>query len=92
VLTQEGIRYYNTSSERLFPAPQSYDKRYILEDDSGNLVYRENNSIHIRYRSTGFMKHDSIYFKGKEIHGLYKSGGLYMASVVQEIITTLYIQ
>ncbi len=91
VLTQEGIRYYNTASERIFPASQSYDKRYILEDESGNLVYRENNSIHTRYRSTGFMKHDSIYFKGKEIHGLYKSGGLYMASVVQGKSSQLYI-
>lgn len=91
VLTQEGVRYYNTASERIFPAPQSYDKRYILEDESGNLVYRENNSIHTRYRSTGFIKHDSIYFKGKEIHGLYKSGGLYMASVIQGKLSQLYI-
>ncbi len=55
VLTQEGVRYYKNKSERLYKAPQSYDKRYIFQDDSGNLVYRENNSIHIRY------KKDRIY-------------------------------
>lgn len=91
VLTQEGIRYDQHASERIFAAPQSYDKRYIFEDNSGNLVYRENNSIHIRYKSTGFTKHDSVYFKGKEIHGLYKSGGLYMASVLQGKLSHLYI-
>lgn len=91
LLTQEGIRYYNTTSQRLYSAPQSYDKRYILQDNAGNLVYRENNSIHIRYKKTGFKKYDSISFKGKEIEGLYKNGGLYMASVVEGKKSYLYI-
>ncbi|MBV8327966.1 ATP-binding protein [Chryseobacterium sp.] len=91
ILSQEGIRYDNTASERIFKASQSYDKRYILEDNSGNLVYRENNSIHIRYKNTGFTTYDSIAFKGKEIDGLYKSNGLYMASVVQGKLSYLYI-
>ncbi|MGH1519553.1 sensor histidine kinase [Chryseobacterium sp. JK1] len=91
VLTQEGIRYYSTKSERVFSAPQSYDKRYIFQDDAGNLVYRENNSIHIRYKNTEFVKYDSIAVKGKEIDGLYKSGGLYMASVVEGKKSYLYI-
>lgn len=91
VLTQEGIRYYHNTSERLFQAPQSYDKRYIFQDDSGNLVYRENNSIHIRYKNTGFAKYDSVSFKGKEIDGLFKSGGLYMASVMNGKHTYFYI-
>ena len=91
VLTQEGIRYYPNASERIFPSPQSYDKRYILEDNAGNLVYRENNSIHIRYKHTGFAKYDSISFKNKEIDGLYKSGGLYMASLVSGKESYLYL-
>lgn len=91
MLTQEGIRYYPNASERIFPSPQSYDKRYILEDNAGNLVYRENNSIHIRYKHTGFAKYDSISFKNKEIDGLYKSGGLYMASLVSGKESYLYL-
>ncbi|WP_167022767.1 sensor histidine kinase [Chryseobacterium sp. Tr-659] len=91
VLTQEGLRYDNHTSERIFPAPQSYDKRYILEDNEGNLVYRENNSIHIRYKNSQFKKYDSIYFKGKEIDGIYKTGGLYMASVLQGKLSYLYL-
>ncbi|WP_164723288.1 sensor histidine kinase [Chryseobacterium aureum] len=91
VLTQEGIRYFQHTSERVFPAAQSYDKRYTLEDDVGNLVYRENNSIHIRYKNTGFTKYDSIAFKNKEIDGLYKSGGLYMASLVSGKASSLCI-
>ncbi|PKF74483.1 sensor histidine kinase [Chryseobacterium sp. PMSZPI] len=91
ILTQEGIRYYRDKSERLYKAPQSYDKRYIFQDDSGNLIYRENNSIHIRYKNTGFTKYDSVLFKRKEIDGLYKSGGMYMASVLDENRFYLYI-
>ncbi|PTT37086.1 hypothetical protein DBR28_10290, partial [Chryseobacterium sp. HMWF028] len=91
VLTQEGISYYPNTSERIYPAAQSYDKRYILEDNVGNLVYRENNSIHIRYKNTGFTKYDSISFKNKEIDGLYKSGGLYMASIVSGKESYLYL-
>ncbi|KAA2224638.1 sensor histidine kinase [Chryseobacterium sediminis] len=91
VLTQEGIVYSSGSSERIYTAPQSYDKRYILEDDTGNLVYRENNSIHIRYKNTGFTKYDSVSFKGKEINGLYKSAGLYMASFISRMQSYLYI-
>lgn len=91
VLTQEGIKYSQSSSERIYPARQSYDKRYILEDNSRNLVYRENNSIHIRNKNSGFTKYDSISFKGKEIDGLYKSGGLYMASLVSGRQSYLYI-
>ncbi|WP_172625688.1 sensor histidine kinase [Chryseobacterium panacisoli] len=91
VLTQEGIIYFPGSSERLYRAPQSYDKRYILEDNTGNLVYRENNSIHIRYKNTGFTKYDSISFKGKEMNGLYKSAGLYMASFVSGMQSYLYL-
>ena len=91
VLTQEGIRYYPNVSERIFPSPQSYDKRYVLQDNVGNLVYRENNSIHIRYKHTGFAKYDSISFKNKEIDGLYKSGGLYMASLVSGKESYLYL-
>ncbi|SDJ58905.1 sensor histidine kinase [Chryseobacterium jejuense] len=91
VLTQEGIRYYNNRSEKLYKAPQSYDKRYIFWDDSGNLVYRENNSIHIRYKNTGFTKYDSISFDRKEIDGLYKNGGLYMVSVSDRNKFYLYI-
>lgn len=91
VLTQEGIRYYNNKSERLYKAPQSYDKRYIFQDDSGNLVYRENNSIHIRYKNTGFTKYDSISFDKKEIDGLYKNAGVYMVSVSDRNKFYLYI-
>ncbi|WP_045500911.1 sensor histidine kinase [Chryseobacterium sp. StRB126] len=91
VLTQEGIRYYNNKSERLYKAPQSYDKRYIFQDDSENLVYRENNSIHIRYKNTGFTKYDSISFDRKEIDGLYKNGGMYMISVSDRTRFYLYI-
>ena len=91
VLTQEGVLYNNHTSERLFKAPQSYDKRYIFQDDSGNLVYRENNAIHIRYKNSGFTKYDSITLKGKEIDGLYKNGGLYMASVFKAKQSYLYI-
>lgn len=91
VLTQEGIRYYSNTSERIFPASQSYDKRYILQDNTGNLIYRENNTIHIRYKNTGFTKYDSISFQNKEIDGLYKSGGLYMASLVSGKESYLYL-
>ncbi|MDR4893411.1 MULTISPECIES: sensor histidine kinase [unclassified Chryseobacterium] len=91
VLTSEGIRYYQNTSERLYPAPQSYDKRYILEDNAGNLVYRENNSIYIRYKNSGFTKYDSISFKNKELDGLYKSGALYMASFVSGKGSYLYL-
>ncbi|WP_336965118.1 ATP-binding protein [Chryseobacterium contaminans] len=91
VLTQEGIRYYNNKSERLYKAPQSYDKRYIFQDDSGNLVYRENNSIHVRYKNTGFTKYDSVTFGRKEIDGLYKDKGMYMASVSDRNKFYLYI-
>ncbi|MCL8535557.1 HAMP domain-containing histidine kinase [Chryseobacterium gallinarum] len=91
ILTQEGIRYYHNQSKRIYKAPQSYDKRYIVQDDSGNLIYRENNSIHIRYKNTGFTKYDSITFKRKEIDGLYKSGGLYMASALSGKQAYLYI-
>lgn len=91
VLTQEGVRYYKNKSERLYKAPQSYDKRYIFQDDSGNLVYRENNSIHIRYKKTGFTKYDSVSFDKKEIAGLYKNGGMYMVSVSDRNRFYLYI-
>ncbi|WP_160136105.1 sensor histidine kinase [Chryseobacterium sp. c4a] len=91
VLTQEGIRYYNNKTERLFKAPQSYDKRYIFQDDSGNLVYRENNSIHIRYKNTGFTKYDSVSFNKREIDGLYKSGGMYVATLLDKNRFYLYI-
>ncbi|WET47370.1 HAMP domain-containing sensor histidine kinase [Chryseobacterium indologenes] len=91
VLSQEGIRYFNNKSERLYKAPQSYDKRYIFQDDSGNLVYRENNSIHIRYKNTGFTKYDSISFDKKEIDGLYKNAGMYMVSVSDRNKFYLYI-
>ncbi len=91
VLTQEGIKYSRNTSERVFGAPQSYDKRYIFEDNTGNLVYRENNSIHVRYKNTGFTKYDSISFKGKEIDGVYKNGGLYSASIVDRNQFYLYL-
>ncbi|UTX46680.1 HAMP domain-containing sensor histidine kinase [Chryseobacterium sp. MA9] len=91
VLTQEGIKYSQGSSERIYPARQSYDKRYMLEDNFQNLVYRENNSIHIRNKNSGFIKYDSISFEEKEIHGLYKSGGLYMASLVSGQQSYLYL-
>lgn len=91
VLTQEGIKYSRNTSERVFFAPQSYDKRYIFEDNAGNLVYRENNSIHIRYKNTGFSKYDSISFQDKEIDGLYKNGNLYSASIVDKNKFYLYL-
>ncbi|MCW1960597.1 ATP-binding protein [Chryseobacterium viscerum] len=91
VLTQEGIKYSRNTSERLFFAPQSYDKRYIIEDNAGNLIYRENNSIHIRYKNTGFTKYDSISFKDKGIDGLYKNGDLYTVSVIDRNQFYLYL-
>lgn len=91
VLTQEGIKYSRNTSERLFFAPQSYDKRYIFEDNAGNLIYRENNSIHVRYKNTRFTKYDSIAFKDKEIDGLYKNGDLYIASIVDKNQFYLYL-
>jgi len=81
VITSEGIKYYKNKTERIFFTRESYDERYILSDDSGNLVYREDNSIHRRYKKDQFRKYDSIFYENKKIEAVFKSNGLYMASV-----------
>lgn len=91
VITSEGIKYYKNKTERIFFTHESYDKRYIFSDDSGDLVYRENNSIHIRYKKDQFKKYDSVFFENKKIDALFKSGGLYMASVSDSRMWYFYI-
>ncbi|MGD1317738.1 ATP-binding protein [Chryseobacterium sp. 2R14A] len=81
VITQQGIEYYKDKTKKIFYTPLTYDKRYLLYDGLGNLIYRNNNSIHKRFRKHNFKTCDSISFNGKKLDGLFKSHGLYMASV-----------
>ncbi|SDQ79454.1 Signal transduction histidine kinase [Chryseobacterium soldanellicola] len=91
VITSEGIRYYKNKAEKVFYTRESYDRRYIFSDDSGNLIYRENNSIHRRYKKDQFKKHDSVFFENKKIDALLKAGNMYLASVSDTKLWYLYI-
>lgn len=81
IITQQGIEYFRDKTRRAFPAELTHEKRYLLYDDSGNLIYRDENTLQKRLKKFQFARYDSIFFKQKKVEGIYKSGGLYMSAV-----------
>lgn len=81
VITKDGIEYYKDKVNKWYSARVKYDKRFLIYDDSQNLLYLEFNKLHRRYRSTQYQKRDSISFPGKSVEGLYKIGKKYVISI-----------
>ncbi len=84
VITQEGILYTKSKAENIFPLSLNYDKRNLLYDNSGNLIYKTNSSIIRRLKKTNYATKDSTVFPGKRIDAIFKSRNLYMANMVDE--------
>jgi len=81
VITKQGIEYYKDKTKEIYSANPKYDKRYLIYDDSQNLLYLEFNKIHRRYKSSQYQKRDSISFPGKSVEGLYKIGENYVINI-----------
>jgi signal transduction histidine kinase len=81
VITKQGIEYFKDKTNELYSANPKYDKRYLVYDNSYNLLYVEFNKIHRRYKSTLYKKRDSIRFFGKSVEGLYKIGKNYVVNI-----------
>ncbi|WP_449397790.1 hypothetical protein [Chryseobacterium wanjuense] len=81
VITKDGIEYYKDKVNKWYSARVKYDKRFLIYDNSQNLLYLEFNKIHRRYRSSHYQKMDSISFRGKSVEGLYKLGKNYVVVV-----------
>lgn len=81
VVTREGIEYFKDKTRHIFPNYSFYTK-YLFFDDRKNLICINNNSIQIKLKNSYYKKYDSVYFKNKKIEGIFKTGGLYIASTV----------
>ena len=91
IITQQGFEFFKDKAVKKFSAQLIEGKRYLLYDSRGNMICKDNNSIHIRYKNFQFAKYDSIAFGKKVLDGVYKSGGLYMATVSEEELWSLNI-
>lgn len=81
VITKQGIEYYRDKTNQVYSEIVKYDKRYLLYDNSQNLLYLEFNKLQRRYKSSQYQKKDSISFSGKSVEGLYKIGENYMVNI-----------
>lgn len=72
VISKQGFEYSRNKVNKIYSAYFNYDKRYLLYDNSYNLLYIEFNKIHRRYRSFQYQKHDSISFSNRNVEGLFK--------------------
>ncbi len=78
IITKEGIEYTHKGTRKIFDSDIRYDKRYILYDDSGNILYIDN-KIYRRSRSFRFQQRDSLEFSGrKAVEGIFKVSGKYI--------------
>jgi signal transduction histidine kinase len=91
VLTQQGFVFSKDKAVKEFSTRLYTEERYLIYDNNGNLICRDNNSIQKRYKASHFTKYDSVTFHRKYIEGIFKSGGLYMAAVSKDELKTLYI-
>lgn len=78
IITKQGIEYYKDKTREVYSEITKYDKRYLLYDNSQNLLYVEFNKLHRRYKSSQYQKKDSISFYRKSVEGLFKIGKNYM--------------
>ncbi|REC79841.1 hypothetical protein DRF60_04225 [Chryseobacterium elymi] len=72
VISKQGYEYYKDKVNKIYSANFNYDKRYLLYDNSYNLLYVEFNKMHRRYRSSHYQKHDSLSFYKRNVEGLFK--------------------
>ncbi|SDR03638.1 Signal transduction histidine kinase [Chryseobacterium soldanellicola] len=80
VITKQGIEYYKDRINKIYNTVVKYDKRYLLYDNSQNLLYLEYNKIQRRLKSSNYQKKDSVKL-GKSVEGLFKIGTNYMVNV-----------
>lgn len=72
VISKQGFEYFKNKVGKVYSASFNYDKRYLLYDNSYNLLYVEFNKIHRRYKTSLYQKHDSISFPNRNVEGLFK--------------------
>lgn len=72
IISKQGFEYYRDKVNKIYSATFNYDKRYLVYDNSRNLLYVEFNKIHRRYSSSQYKKHDSIMFFNRNVEGLFK--------------------
>jgi AraC family transcriptional regulator, chitin signaling transcriptional activator len=69
----------------------SNEKYYMLYDGDENIMYKRQNMIVRRHKSSGFTTADTILFKGKSFNGLFKSSDLYGISETDFINSSLHL-
>ncbi|MEY8758930.1 sensor histidine kinase [Chryseobacterium tongliaoense] len=72
IISKQGFEYSKDKVSKIYSADFNYDKRYLLYDNSNNLLYVEFNKLHRRYRASHYQKHDSISFPNRNVEGLFK--------------------
>ncbi|ANF49109.1 hypothetical protein A0O34_00415 [Chryseobacterium glaciei] len=81
VISKDGVEYFKDKTRLISPINVRSGKRYMLYDDSKNLMYVEYNKLHRRYRSSQYKRSDSLSFS-HSVEGWFKSNGLYMGNII----------
>ena len=80
VITKDGIQYYKDRISKIYDTEIKYDKRFLLYDDSHNLLYLDF-KLYRRYRNSQYQKKDSIVFPEKSMEGIFKTGNSYIVTI-----------
>lgn len=72
IISKQGFEYSKDRVKKIYSAYFNYDRRFIIYDNSNNLLYIEFHKIQRRYRNSNYQKHDSISFHNKKVEGLFK--------------------
>ncbi len=91
VITKQGFEFYKDKVNRLFSANAKSDRRFLLYDNSSNLLYVEFNKIQKLYKCAQYKKRDSIKFKDRKVLGIFKSQKKYIVNMADDEFEYYYL-
>ena len=91
IISKQGFEYYKDKVNKIYSADFNYDRRYLLYDNSLNILYVEYNKIHRRYRSSHYQAHDSINFPQRNVEGIFKAGNNFVVNMADSKYQYYYL-
>jgi len=91
IITKQGFEFFKDKVDRQFSENTKYDRRYLLYDNSSNLLHVEFNKIHRILKNSQYHKKDSISFPERNVQGIFKINKKYAVNMADAAFNYYYL-
>lgn len=81
VITKFGFEYSRDKVKKNFPTSVRNDRRFLLYDNSDNILYTEFNKVQRKLKSSQYKKNESVEFHQKQVQNIFKTDKNFIVGV-----------